>query len=143
MSRIRRYLVGVGVVTILLGGVAADRVARVYTGPPLPVGATRLHIATASPGLTLSFGCATALLMPARVATSGDALILINVETGNEVKVVWPSGFAAWRRDGRAELADPWGSVLGREGQVFSGLGGGMATDDAFGICPWGLPKAS
>jgi hypothetical protein len=46
-------------------------------------------------------------------------------------------------RPGRAELADSWGSVLGREGQVFSGLGGGMVADDAFGICSWGMLKAT
>jgi hypothetical protein len=105
--------------------------------PALPDGATRLHIKTEVPNL--SFGCAVALLSPGRIATSGEELVLVSVESGEPMTVVWPSGFAAWRLDGRAVLADPWGSVVGRDGDVLDSLGGGTADDGAFHICPFGM----
>src|SRR6185369_1267464 len=99
--------------------------------------ATRLHIATERPNINL--GCATALLAPVRVATSGDELTLVSVESGSTIDVVWPSGFGAWRVGGTSVVADPWGSVVGREGDVLDSLGGGTGVDDAFHICPLGI----
>jgi hypothetical protein len=55
------------------------------------------------------------------------------------VKLVWPSGFAAWRIGGQSVLADPWGHIVGRDGDVLDSLGGGMSTDDAFHVCPFGI----
>ena len=91
---------------------------------------------TAAPHL--SFGCAAALLSPVRVASTGDELTLVYVESGTEAKVVWPSGFAAWRVGGQSVVADPWGNVVGREGDELDWLGGGKGSDDAFHICPYG-----
>jgi hypothetical protein len=109
--------------------------APLWTGPPLPAGATRLHIATASgPG----FGCTAALLAPVRIAASDDDLIVIGVASGEPVPVVWPSGFAAWRIDGRAVLAGPYGNVIGREGDVLDDLGGGGGPDGLFHVCGFG-----
>jgi hypothetical protein len=122
---------------LLVLAIVALRVAPLFTGPALPVGASRLHIATRPPNLSL--GCAAALLMPARVSTSGDELVLESVASGDTVKVVWPAGFSAWRVDGRAVVADPWGSVVGRDGDVLDSLGGGLGSDDAFYICPFGI----
>ena len=141
MSRGERILFWFGLVVLLLGIATTARVARLYSGPPMPAGATRMQIATERPNF--STGCATAALGPARVTSSNDELVLVSIESGNPVAVVWPSGFAAWRLDGRAQIADPWGSVLGIEGQVFKGLGGGTGLDDAFHICAFGLPSAS
>lgn len=73
------------------------------------------------------------------MATSGDELILVSVESGKTVRVVWPRGFAAWRVAGRAVLADPWGSVIAWDGDVLVSLGGGLGVGDLFHICPFGI----
>jgi hypothetical protein len=129
------------IVTILAAGlviVVAVVLALVplWTGPAMPAGATRLQIATASPGLT--FGCPAALLLPVRVASRSDALIVVSVESGDLVRVIWPGGFAAWRADGRAVLAGPYGNVIGGEGDVLDDLGGGVGADGAFQVCALG-----
>jgi hypothetical protein len=108
-----------------------------FTGPFPPSGATRLHIATETPNLTP--GCAAALLAPARVTTDGDDLTLVAVGSGETLRVVWPSGFGAWRSGGRAVVADQWGRVVGREGDVLDSLGGGLGPDGVFHICPFGI----
>jgi hypothetical protein len=137
MFRRRKARTAIGVIGLLLLAVVALRVAPLFTGPALPFGASRLQLATANPNVSL--GCATAALSPVRVSTSGTELVLVSVESGEPVRGVWPAGFAAWRVDGRAVVADPWGSVVGRDGDVLDSLGGGLGTDDAFYICPFGI----
>jgi hypothetical protein len=137
MSRRRKAFIAIAAVGVIVLGAAALRVLPLFTGPVLPAGATRLHITTEHPNL--SFGCAAAALSPVRVATSGDDLLLVSVESGHTVRVIWPSGFAAWRVGGRGVVADPWGSVVGRDGDVLDSLGGGLGQDDAFHICPFGI----
>jgi predicted amidohydrolase len=133
----RKARTAVGVIGLLLLAFVALRVAPLFTGPALPDGANRLQLATASPNVSLA--CATAALASVRVSTSGDELVLVSVDSGQPVRVVWPAGFAAWRIDGRSVVADPWGSVVGRDGDVLDSLGGGLGTDDAFYICPFGI----
>lgn len=140
MSRPRKAHIAIGSIALIVLAVIALRVLPIFTGPGLPAGAIRLNIATEGPNL--SFGCTAAALLPVRVATSGDEVILVSVESGATVMAVWPSGFAAWQKDGRAVLADPWGSVVGREGDVLDSLGGGLDVDDAFHICPFGIVAA-
>jgi len=137
MSARRKVLVAIAALGVIVLGAAALRVLPMFTGPGLPAGATRLNLATQSPNLTT--GCASALLAPARVATSGDDLVLVSVESGDTIPVLWPSGFAAWREGGRSVLADPFGSVVARDGDVLDSLGGGFGADDAFIICPYGI----
>ena len=113
------------------------RVLPAMFGPPLPAGATRLHIDTEPPNLSL--GCASALLQPARVRVSGDNLEIFTVATGNRMTVVWPAGFAAWRVNGQAVLVESSGSVIAYEGQVLDWLGGGEDSGGRFHICPFGI----
>jgi hypothetical protein len=80
-------------------------------------------------------GCPTALLLPARVTVAGNALVLVPEAGGDRLKVVWPTGWIAWRLAGRAELVSRDGTVLGREGDIVQGFGGGVGTDDAFHVC--------
>jgi hypothetical protein len=134
MSRRRKALLVLAAVAVMTLGAVAWRVLPLFTGPALPPGATRLHITTASPNLNL--GCMAALLVPVRVAVAGEELILVSVDSGDTMAVVWPSGFAAWRVGGRAVLADPWGNVIGRDGDVLDSLGGG---GEPFSICPFGI----
>jgi len=140
MPRARTVGLSIAVVVAVILAATAWRLAPLWTGPSLPDGATRLHIATQGPNL--SFGCAAALLSPARVEEAGDDLVLVSVESGDALRVIWPSGYAAWRVGGRAVVADPWGAVIGREGDVLDSLGGGLGADDAFVICPFGIVHA-
>jgi len=82
-----------------------------------------------------TLGCPTALLAPARIAVVGEALVLVPEAGGDPIPVVWPSGWAAWRLGGRAELVAHDGRVVGREGEVIGDFGGGTGADDAFHVC--------
>lgn len=136
----RKLGIAIGVMLAITFATAVLILVPNFTGPALPPGATRLQIATERPSFQLA--CAAAALVPVRIATDGDALVLETVATGERVAVVWPSGFAAWRIDGRAELAGPYGNIIGREGDVLEYLGGGTGADDVFHICGLGLVGA-
>jgi hypothetical protein len=133
----RRILIGLAATGLFVLAAVTIWALPMFTGPTLPAGATRLHIATERPGLT--FGCAAALLSPVRVEAAGDDLAVVYVESGKRANVVWPAGFAAWRVDGRAVLADAWGRVVGRDGDVLDSLGGGLGLGDDFHVCPFGI----
>lgn len=104
-------------------------------GPSLPGGATPLALATEPSHILPTMGSPTALLAPARVALEDNALVLVPEDGGDPIRVVWPTGWAPWRRDGRAELVSRDGAVVGREGDVVSGFSGGVGADDAFHVC--------
>ena len=137
---LRRHvrLVAILAGSILLLAAATFRFSPLWPGPALPPSATRLHIVTAPPHLVPTLGCNTALLAPARVATAGDELVLVSEWDGQPVKVVWPSGWAAWRLNGRAELVTRDGAIVGREGETIDGFGGGTDVDNAFHVCIFG-----
>jgi hypothetical protein len=106
-----------------------------WPGPSLPLGATPLALATEPAHLAPTMGCPTALLLPARVAVVGDDLVIVPESGGAPIKVVWPAGWKAWRLAGRAELVSRDGTVIGREGDIVQGFGGGVGIDDAFHVC--------
>jgi hypothetical protein len=60
MPRRRKALIAIAAAGVVVLAIVALRVAPLFTGPDLPAGAERLHIATAAPNLTS--GCAAALL---------------------------------------------------------------------------------
>ena len=134
LRRHPRAVAGIAVVLLLLA-VGLARLSPMWPGPSLPAEATALALATEPAHLLPTMGCPTALLAPARVAVAGDALVLVAEAGGDPIKVVWPTGWAAWRLGGRAELVSHDGTVVGREGEVISGYGGGVGTDDAFHVC--------
>ena len=135
MRRRAKVMLAIVVAAIAILVIAALSLTPLWPGPALPAGATRLHISTESPHLVPALGCPTALLAPARIATSGDDLVLVAVATGDQTGVVWPAGWAAWRQDGRAVLARRDGAVVGSEGEVIEGFGGGVGTDGVFHVC--------
>ena len=133
-SRHRRIVVGLLVVLLLVAGCLA-RLSPMWPGPHMPPGATGLVLATEPAHLFPTMGCPTAELLPARIAVVGDALVLVPQTGGDPLNVVWPAGWAAWRLGGRAELVSRDGTVVGREGDLVSGFGGGVGADDAFHGC--------
>jgi hypothetical protein len=118
----------------LLAGLVV-RCSPLYPGPALPAGASRLALATAPAHLIPALGCTTALLAPARIAVVGNELLLAPEGGGPPRRVVWPSGWAAWRLEGRAELVSRDGQLIGSEGDLVSGFGGGVGTDNLFHVC--------
>jgi hypothetical protein len=122
-------------VVLLVVVVGLARLSPMWPGPSLPAGATALALATEPAHLLPTMGCPTAMLAPARVAVAGDSLVLVAEAGGDPIKVVWPTGWAAWRLDRRAELVSRDGTVVGRESEVVSGFGRGVGTDDAFHVC--------
>ena len=135
MFRRRSRIVAGLLVVLLLVAVGLARLSPMWPGPSLPPGATPLVLATEPAHLFPTMGCPTALLLPARVAVVGDALVIVPETGGDPLNVVWPTGWAAWRLGGRAELVSRDGTVVGREGDLVSGFGGGVGADDAFHVC--------
>lgn len=137
LRRHPRAVAGTAVVLLLLvAGLA--RLSPMWPGPSLPAGATPLALMTAPAHLLPTMTCPLALLLPARVAVAGDSLVLVPETGGDPIKVVWPTGWKAWRLGGRAELVSRDGTIVGREGEVISGFGGGAGSDGAFHVCKIG-----
>jgi hypothetical protein len=132
--RHRRLVAGLAVV-LLLVAVGLPRLSPMWPGPSLPPGAMPFALATEPAHLMPTMGCPTALLLPARAAVAGNALVLVPEAGGDPIKVVWPAGWVAWRLAGRGELVSRDGTVIGREGDIVQGFGGGVGTDDAFHVC--------
>jgi hypothetical protein len=135
MGRPGEILRAAGVALVLLVGLW--RLSGAWPGPGLPPHATRLNIVTAAPQLLPALACPGALLGPVRVATAGEELVVVLIDSGKPVPVIWPSGWAAWRLSGRAELVNRGGAVVGREGDLVQ-FGGGENPEGVFRVCEIG-----
>lgn len=104
------------------------------TPAPVPSDAAPITLATAPPAEPLPAGvewaCPGMLLGDVRVLRDGDE-VTFEWAFGGAVDLVWPRGFSAWVRDGKAEIIAPDGSLVAREGDVISERLTGIET----GIC--------
>jgi hypothetical protein len=111
------------------GGQTADWPIR--TPHPLPAGAVAVPLTTDEPAAPLPSGsngwiCATGGYVPSRIVWNrGDNTIeFIVVATDTPLELIWPRGFSAYVQGGRLAIAAPDGTVIGRDGDVLSSLGG-------------------
>jgi len=98
------------------------------TPAPLPSGATALALATASPAaaIPVHWACPGDTIQPAKLVRQGGAVVFILQTTSQPIDLVWPRGFSAWLLDGQAEVVAPDGTVVLREGDVFSDIISGV-----------------
>jgi hypothetical protein len=120
MRSVVRFI-GLGVA---LSTLFAIRALPIWPGPDVPF-ATRLTLLNDPPHLIPAIGCPAALILPVRFTTSGNDAVFLVDPTGEELPVRWPSGWSAWRTGDTAILISRGGSLIAREGEVISDMGGG------------------
>ena len=105
---------------------------------PLSPDATVVPLATSPPASpyppSVAWACPAALILPVRIVwdQAAGTVGFIGVDTGETVALVWPRGFSARAVGGRLEIVSPDGSIVGRDGEVLSALGG--ALDDVCNV---------
>ena len=109
-------------IVLVVAGAFALRAANTIAGAPL-------ELATAPANATGL--CNAARLVPVTVGHADGRLTFRNGQ-GAELSLVWPDGYRARLVNGIGELLDPNGSIVARDGDTLSGIGGG---GDPFTIC--------
>ena len=108
------------------------------TGPaPLPPTAGPLVLRTQPWKIwpPSGFSCGMAALTPIRVEQDGVSMVFVNETGDTRVPAVWPNGYSARLLNGRAELVQPNGAVLARDGDLIKNLASGAADNGDFLIC--------
>ncbi len=98
---------------------------------PLPSGQP-LTIVT-EPAPYYGGACQLALARGVEMRVSGSEIVFS--QSGHDIALTWPYGTKALLVDGKAELFEPDGSLIGVEGETLPDLSGGLGTDDRFAVC--------
>jgi hypothetical protein len=130
---------GAGFAAVAGLAVAGLALSALLAGCGTDVRGTRLQLATVGPQASAPADCRASRAAPLRVERDGDAMVFVDVASGERRAVVWPEGFAAWAEYGRAVLYARDGSIVGREGDVLDKIGGAATADGGFRVCAVGV----
>jgi hypothetical protein len=129
-----RWALGIGVLAVVIAGIAVTFWAWYSPAAPATVGnsegspsselviSTEPELGTLPSGARL--GCGQAEILPVRVERSESKMVFVSVSMGVSLDLVWPHGFYAKLVDGKGELFEPDGTMVAREGDVLTHLGG-------------------